>query len=73
METLDPERPIVTATARDSVEFPAWPRERWPEPRYAVRVVRGMWRPDLLHRAAETGPAERSARYERSHGCIVGA
>ena len=39
---------IVTATARDSVELPsaaefaAWARERRPEPRYAVRVVRGM-------------------------------
>lgn len=47
--THDPDRPwIVRATARDSVELPcaaefaAWARQRWPEPRYAVRAVKGM-------------------------------
>ena len=45
----DPAHPwIVVATVRDSVELPnigefvAWARARWPEPRYAVRVVSGL-------------------------------
>ena len=45
----DPGQPwVVVATVRDSVElanvaeFPSWARARWPEPRYAVRVVSGM-------------------------------
>jgi len=45
----DPDQPwVVVATARDSVElasvveFLSWAQARWPEPRYAVRVVSGM-------------------------------
>lgn len=44
----DPARPwVVIATGRHTVEidpaaFWAWALKRWPEPRYGVRIERGM-------------------------------